>query len=161
MKLNEALAEYLKRSGEAEAKQLGDEQATSVTGSTQWLRTYLAGRVQFNDRLVIAAIGLLVFLFLTAVALAVYYRDHPVTMGSILGGDFVSMLSIVAWIWKIIVEKTRIDLAIAVVEGLPPEQAAAFIQTMYESMSGSTSASDHRVGKGQIPEAKAVAMPPI
>jgi len=134
MNLKVALSEYLQRSGEAGPKQLGDEEEPSLVGSTQWLRDYLTGRVAFNDRLVLAAIGLLAVLFLAGVGLAISYHDKPVVMGSILGGDFLSMLGVIAWMWRIIVEKTRIDLAIAVIEGMPREQAAAYIQTMYESM---------------------------
>ncbi|MDQ3280176.1 MAG: hypothetical protein M3Q69_02045 [Acidobacteriota bacterium] len=135
MDLKSALFEYLKQSGDLEAKHLGGEaQPTSVADSTSWLRGYLKERVRFNDRLVVTAVGLLALLFLTGIALAVYYRHEPAVMSSILGGDCVSVLGVIAWIWRMIVEKTRIDLAIAIIEGLPPEQAAAFLQTMYESM---------------------------
>jgi hypothetical protein len=137
MKFEAALAEYMRQTGAATARKLGTRPPTKdVAGATTWLRDYLRERVRVSDRLVAVVVALLAILFLTGIGLAIYHRDKPEFMSAIIGGDLLSLLAVVAWMRRIIVEKTQIDLSIAMIEALPPEQSAVFLMTLYERLLG-------------------------
>jgi hypothetical protein len=138
MALADVFDEYARRVGYKGPKKLGDEpegvpaKAPDVPAATTWLREYLIGRVRFSDWLVITSVVLLCVLFLAGVALAIYHRDNPGLMSAIVGGDLLSLLAVVGWLHKITVQKTIMDAAMSVIDGLPPDKAASFLLTMHE-----------------------------
>jgi hypothetical protein len=138
MKFRAALAEYMRQSGQAGPRKLGDPPAepADLNRATTWLRGYLRERVQVSDRLVIVVVVLLCALFFTGIGLAIYHRDHPGFMSALIGGNLLSLLAVVAWLRRILIEKTQMDLSMALIEALPPEQSVVFMMTLYERLLG-------------------------
>ncbi len=98
---------------------------------TRRLSEDLKIRLKFNDRIIILALALLVLLFIIGVGLVFYYRGTPTVMGSILGGTYLSLLSIVRWLYRLWREKTIMDLSKELCEILPPEKSAELITAIY------------------------------
>jgi hypothetical protein len=98
---------------------------------TSILTGELKKRFKFNDKIIILAIILLSVLFLVGVSLVFYYRGSPSVMGSVLGGTFFSLLSIVRWLYKLWREKSIMDISLTIIDALPPEKAAEFINTIF------------------------------
>lgn len=127
---------YLKDTQLLQLEQLGSEQkAVKVTEKEgNLLKDNLTAQMKFNNNIVVISIVLLCIIFLTGIFFVFYYRNSPSTIGVVFGGTFLSLLAIVTRLRKIWLEKSLMDVSLSVINDLPPEDAAKFIQTIYYNM---------------------------
>ena len=98
------------------------------------LKNNILKQIKFNNNIVVISILLLCIIFGLGIFFAIYYRDSPTTIGVIFGGTFLSLLVIVSRLRKIWLEKSLMDVSLSIIEGLSPQDASKFIQTIYFSM---------------------------
>lgn len=135
-KLKSIYQSFLEDNSLLELEKLGSDEkkvAPSKNASLN-LKSNILKQSKFNNNIVIVSIVLLCIIFGLGIFFAIYYRDNPTTIGVIFGGTFLSLLAIVSRLRRIWLEKSLMDVSLSVLEDLPPQDAAKFIQTIYYNM---------------------------
>jgi hypothetical protein len=130
------LEEDIRLGGSDDVKEVDDKDSEKISHHSGLLMESLNKRYRFNTSVIVIAIILLCILFGIGVTLIFYYRDLPSAMGAVFGGTFLSLLSIIHWLYKLWREKSFMDISLGILEGLPPEKAAEFISTLYWKLRG-------------------------
>jgi len=95
----------------------------------------LYNRFKLNDKIIFTAVFLLCILFFIGIFFLFYYRNDPVILGGIFGGTFLSLLSIIHWLYKLWAEKSYIDISLYIIENESSENAYKFINNVYWKIS--------------------------
>ena len=135
-KLKSIYQAFLEDTNLLELEKLGsDERNVEIHKSASLnLKSNILKQSKLNNNILIVSIVLLCIIFGLGIFFAVYYRDNPTTIGVIFGGTFLSLLAIVSRLRRIWLENILMDVSINVIEDLPPQDAAKFIQTIYYNM---------------------------
>ena len=131
-KLKNIFQEFLDESKMMDFKTMGGEQLS--IGNISALKERIIQQSKFNNTILIISVVLLCILFFLGVYFAIYHRDDPTTMSVVLGGSIFSLLGIIVWLRKLWVEKSLMDVSLAVIDDLPAEEAAKYILVMYDKM---------------------------
>ena len=139
--LKNIFKKYLDESKISDLGSMGGQQ--QAPSNTNTLKERLIKQSKFNNSILIISIVLLCILFFLGVYFAIYYRDEPTTMSVVLGGSIFSLLGIIVWLRKLWAEKNLMDVSLAIIEDLPPQEAAKYILIIYDKMFRKKSTEDN------------------
>jgi hypothetical protein len=92
----------------------------------------------FNKRLVLSLTVLHFLIFLVAAAfLVLHYRDSPTGVTSVFGGSVVSLLGLTTGLRVVWRNKVTMDLLIAILPNLAPDQQLSAVQSLSFGQLGS------------------------
>lgn len=120
---------YLERIGQNRVQELGEQRPEPSKEDQAFLIEGLRRTRRFNANIIIVAIIILCAIFLLGAFLVIYYRSAPQTMAMVFGGNFLSLLVIVAWLRRLWFEKSTLDLLTALLPSLPAADAAQVVTT--------------------------------
>ena len=130
--LKSIFEKYLERTDRLKDLKLGESDSRVIASEdNKFLAQLLEKQSIFNKNIIIVYIVMLCLLFSIGVYLVFRFIDSPNTMGIIFGGTFLSLLAIVDRLRKIWKEKSIMDMILILIDGLPKEQIAAVIETLY------------------------------
>jgi hypothetical protein len=129
--LEQTLASYLRRIEQYEPQSLGKTPRSVTNEDSQFLRDSLNRQLRFNNSLIVVAAILLCGLFLLGAFLIVYNRRSLDAVGVISGTTFAALLGIVAFLRRLWLDKSAMDLLIYASYGLSPAEAAKLVTTFY------------------------------
>jgi hypothetical protein len=134
-KVQTILGDFLRGAGALKPVRLGEsERAITVTEEErQALFARLQKQSVFNNRIVIAVTVIHFALFVLAIGLVYYYRESFNAVIAILGGSVLSLLAITKSLTGLWREKWMIDILVSTLPNLTPDQALAFVKTLYYS----------------------------
>ncbi|ETR71191.1 MAG: hypothetical protein OMM_08279 [Candidatus Magnetoglobus multicellularis str. Araruama] len=141
-KLEKAFSTYLQDIGYLDFVYLGDDKddikdkdVNPVTEKeSQSLINNLSKSQEQNNSIVTIILIMLCILFTVGIFFVFYYRDDPVTLCTIFGGNFFALLGIVSKLKKIWTEKVIIEYSQSILKDLKPEEAAKVMMTLYTNI---------------------------
>lgn len=136
-KLQTIIEELLNEAGALKPIKLGPGSAKiSVTPEVKdRLIKRLFVESKFNNRILIAVTILHIFIFIIALWLVYYNRNSLTAVSVIFGGSVLSLLGITRSLSNLWRTKTGIDLLIAILPSLCPEQVIQVIKDLYYNRS--------------------------
>ena len=84
-----------------------------------------------NKNIMIVYIAMLCIVFGIDVYLIFRFLNSPNAMGIIFGGTFLSLLTVIDRLRRIWKEKSIMEMILVLLDGLPKEQIATVIETLY------------------------------
>lgn len=129
-RLQKAVQMYLADIGQQQAPDLGGKPATKK-GKDEFRERLLEEQL-YNRRIFSLMILLLTMLFAVGIYFVFRNRDQPITAGSFLGGEFLSLLLVIQWIRQVLLDKVYTDLLVRASNELDSEHLAKFVTTFYE-----------------------------
>ncbi|SRR5260370_979416 len=130
-KLDNTLADYLRRIGQYEPQSLGKEPRPTTEEDSLFLRDSLNRQLLFNNLLIIVAVIMLCVLFMLGVFLILYHRDSFDAVAWISGGTFAALLVIIRLLRRLWLDKSAVDLLIHASHGMSPSESAKLVTTFY------------------------------
>jgi hypothetical protein len=129
--LKHALASYLRHIEQYEPQSLGKAQRSLTDEDSQFLRDSLNRQLRFNNSLIMVAVALLCGLFLLGVFLIVDHKDSVAAITVISGTTFASLMAIVAYLRRLWLDKSALDMLVYASYGLSPNEAAKLVTNFY------------------------------
>jgi F0F1-type ATP synthase assembly protein I len=126
-----ALRGYIQRLGQDKTASLGGKQKTPTEADTQFLISALQTKSKENGTIIIVAVILLFALFCVGIGFAIYFRDSPAAISSVLGGNLLVLLGIVAWLRRLWFDKNTMDTLMLIIPGLSASEAAKVVTSFY------------------------------
>jgi hypothetical protein len=135
-KLENIFKEYLEKVGFKDLITLGDDKKIYpiTEEDSEFLLKRLLPHQKQNNIFIYIAVIMLCVLFGVGMFFVFYYRNEPVTMGSIFGGNFLALIGIVIKLRQLWIDKFIIDHASIVLSDLQPEEAAKVIVILYTKL---------------------------
>lgn len=136
MKIEKSFEQYLSAIGRLKEESLGgEEEASPITvTNSKMMEKLLISQSKFNNNMLMVAIIGLCVIFIIDIFFIFYYKDNATALSVILGVTGLSLVGVIKWLRKLWLEKSVLDVSLAVVENLPPTEAAKFIETTYWSI---------------------------
>ncbi|SRR5258706_14293875 len=126
------LAEILKLFVESEPVTFGGpERATPTGADTDRLILRLERQTAINNRIITTIVASYVFLLLISSVLVILHHTDLAWVGSFLGGNFLALTGIGAKLFEMWRVKNYIDMMLALLPSLTPQEALKMIQTFY------------------------------
>lgn len=123
---------YLEKIGRLEPVTLGEGAKRPVKKEdNQHLIQLLDQHVKSNNYLVVIAIIILCLSFLAAIFLLLSYRQNPEAIKLVAGGVMILALGVVRWLHRFWIQRTFIAISLAILNKMPPEQAADAMTQLY------------------------------
>lgn len=129
--LEHTLASYLKTIDQLEPQSLGGRQRSLTDQDSQFLRESLTRQLRFNNSLIVVAVVLLCVLFLLAVLLILAQRNSLNAVAVISGATFSAMLAIIAFLRRLWLDKSAMDMLLYACYGLSPQEVAKLVTSFY------------------------------
>lgn len=135
--LSQLLQEYVERTtvGAVQFGRAEGEAPSLPAGRSErewnWLVEKLREERNSNNLIIWLAVGGYVLLLLLLSSLVVLHQNDPKWVAAMLGGNLLSLGVVVAWIRDIWREKNYIDMLLAVLPTLTPEEAIKVVQSFY------------------------------
>lgn len=134
MKAKSVFEEYLKKIGQLEPVQLGDEKEFQATKEdNEFLKAHLVHQIKSNNNIIWLAILMLVLIFILDIYLILYSLKEPEVIKVAFNGAFTisSLFLIINWLRKLWAEKSLMDVSLIIAQDMPPNQAAKYIGSVY------------------------------
>ncbi|KAA6461262.1 hypothetical protein DYQ86_13570 [Acidobacteria bacterium AB60] len=129
--LASTLASYLKTIDQLEPQSLGGRQRTLSDQDSQFLRASLMRQQRFNNAMIVVAVVLLCALFALAAFLLLLQRNSVNAVAVISGTTFSAMLGIIAFLRRLWLDKSAMDLLLFACQGLSPSEVANLVTSFY------------------------------
>lgn len=130
-KLDNILSSFLDANGRFQPSVAGPgDGITSSEASKAKFVARLLNESKFNRVLVIVILLMFTVIFALGIYFALYYRDKPATMGTIFGGTFLSLLTIVYKLQQLWKEKSKIDYLLILIPNLSATDALKVVETL-------------------------------
>lgn len=144
-RLQTILEESLLEAGALKPVQMGPVPAKiSVTPEVKRrLIERLLRESNFNNRILVAVTCLHFLLFIIALWLVYYNRDSLSAISVILGGSVLSLLAVTRSLSNLWRTKTGVDVLIAILPSLSPEQAIQAVKDLYYDQRGHNDKEKH------------------
>ena len=110
---------------------LGKPKTEIVGREITSLTERLEKQSNFNNMMIILIIIMLFILFLVAIFLVLKNSEDPAKINLIFGGSFLSILTIITVLRKLWKEKNAVDMLIAILPDMQPEEALKIIELLY------------------------------
>jgi len=141
-KLENVFNSYLQKVGYLDFVFLGDDdednedkEVKPVTEKeSQFLINHLKTSQKQNNSIIMIILIMLCILFGVGIYFVFYYRDDPVMLCSIFGGNFLALLGIVSKLKRLWTEKVIIEHSHSILENLKPEEAAKVMMNLYTNL---------------------------
>jgi hypothetical protein len=135
MKLaKQAFEEYLKKIGQLDHIQLGEETVKPVTNDdNDFLKNILIKQIKSNHRIINLAVVLLCIIFIFDICIILYSLMQPEIVKLAVSGGFTisSLFLVINWLHRLWVEKNLMDVSLWISLDMQPEQAAKYIGAVY------------------------------
>lgn len=126
--------EYLEKTGRLKKVALGGPELRTISpADNQLLINRLEKESKLNLRILIAIISMFLVLFGIGVLLVFVYIRSPKILSIIFGGDFLALLAIIRGLQQTWREKTTLDILLAVLPNLSPQEVVKVIECLYHS----------------------------
>lgn len=124
--------DYLKEAGFLKFEKLGTGAPPIVTLSQNTvLKNKLTSQLKSNKTYVLLTIIPFCCLFLVGLIIALYMGDNALILGIIFFSLLIFSLSFLYYLRRCWLEKSMLDVSLSIMDDLPPEEAAKFIQVIY------------------------------
>ena len=135
-RIRAAYKNYLSRMNRLQEVNLGSsDKPHSVTEEdNQFLSSLLQKELNFNRKLVLIFVTMLLVLFGMGLFLTIYFIHSPKTIGIVFGGTFLSLLAIIEKLHRLWEEKSKMDITLSLAQNLPPAETVKVIETLYWNM---------------------------
>lgn len=132
-RLEKLLQELLVEAGELKPVVMGKAPAKiSVTPEIkERLMERLFVALKLHNQILLALIALHFLIIIAAFCLVYYYRSSPTTVSVILGGSILSLLPVIRSLSNIWRTKMAVDVLIAILPSLSPEQSLEAVKDLY------------------------------
>lgn len=137
VRVDRIFEDYLARAGRLEDVELGEDETAARSRITirqedsDAFAARLASRQRFSNAMVAVCLVMLCAVFAIGAAGAVLVLRSPGISAAVLAATLAALLGVVAWLRRIWIEKSVLDLAAGVVRDLPPEEAVRLIEVIY------------------------------
>jgi len=127
--------DFLENAGKLELIKLGSEETSRAPKAGKIENVKFTDRLKTkrtaNNSIIILAVTMLFIVFLLGVFFAFYYRDKMNVMGGAFAVLLLLLTGIIRQLRSLWLEKTLMDVSIALMDDLPPEEGLKFIQVVY------------------------------
>ena len=131
LRLEQTLADYLRRIGQYEPQSLGKASRPVTAEDAQFLRDSLSRQQKFNNSILIVAVILLCCLFLLGMFLIIRHRDSVSAVAVISGTTFAALLAIVRFLRRLWLDKSTMDVLLHASYGMSPAESAKLVTSFY------------------------------
>lgn len=131
--INQLYSEYLKKIGALTPVSLGGTRDIRRASKSEniALENAIKLQMQINLYMIILSMLILAGIFIAGLTLMIHHKDqlHVISIISVTTILFLGLILI--WSRKLWIEKNLMDMSRAVLQNLPPADAAKFIETIY------------------------------
>ena len=131
-RLNDVIGQFLKSDESLRAgPHLGPQARKATPQQVEFLIAQLRAASTQNGKIIAVVIALYVAMLACGFVIVFALLHEPKTMRAVLGGSFLSLLVIVKGLHSLWRENTRIQLLMALLPSLPPEEAIKVVESYY------------------------------